>query len=39
MAFQKFKMHKDADFGKRKKDKSQDLWRKKQRVMKDVRRG
>ena len=36
MAFQKFKVKKDADWGKRKREKSNDLWRKKQRARKNA---
>lgn len=34
MAFQKFKMKKQTDWSKRKHDKDQDVWRKKQRSRK-----
>lgn len=38
MAFQKFKMKKNADWSKRQRDKSNDLWRKRQRGNKAARR-
>lgn len=39
MAFQKFRMKKQSDYGKRRREKNDSIWRDRQRKNKEFRRG